>query len=305
MISIVIPTRNRAYTLEKVLPSYYNQKMVSQIVFVNDASTDQTEKVIGDISKHYPNVETALITNECKQGAAFSRNRGVNAATNEYVLFGEDDAYLEDNYCEVLLNKFKSSSDSVGIVSGRLIQLAPQEEKSLSIERFGNGNPKNHKTFNYHTCSHVADAYFERDIFLPLTHALILTKKELLKKYPYDTYYSKGNAFREESDFQMHAFTEGVKILVTNDTHCMHLHPSDVKKGGHRISHLQVLWYKIYYTHYFYRKYYKALRQKCRLPLPRSLALLTYTGIQIKEFSFAVFSFLRKKFRNQFLTRKV
>lgn len=305
MISIVIPTRNRAYTLKKVLPSYYKQKEVAQIVFVNDNSTDETVKVIDDVSKNYPKITTTIITNDKQKGASRSRNLGVDAAAQEYILFGEDDAYLSENYCEILLNKLQTSAPSVGIVSGRLVQLSPGENYFLSIHRFGNGNPKVSKTFNYHTCSHTPNAYFEGDIFLPLTHALILTTKELLKKYPYDTFYSKGNAHREESDFQMHAYTNGVDILVTNDTHCMHLHPSDVKKGGHRTSHLKILWYKIYYTNYFYKKYYRQLRKKCRLTLPRSLAVLLYTGIEIKDFSYAVFLFLRKSLRNQLLNRKV
>ncbi len=304
MISIVIPTRNRSYTLKKVLPSYYIQKHVSEIIIVDDHSTDHTKEVVDQFSGHYPNIKTKIIQNKNHQGASYSRNQGVNAASNNFILFGEDDAYLEGSYTEILLRKFQTNHTTIGIVSGRLILMYPTEDPKTSIQRFGNGNPKHKKLFHYTTCSHVPDAYFEGDVKLPLTHALILTTKELLLKFPFDIFYSKGNAYREESDFQMHAYTYGYDILVTNETHCMHLHPRDVRKGGHRIGHLKSLYYKIYYTNYFYDKYYNKLKSKDNLLLPKMMAITLYAFIQTCEFGFAVFRYLKKSFFSFFLTRK-
>ena len=294
-ITIVIPTRNRGYTLERVLPSYYQQKYVSQIVFVNDNSTDHTLNLIEKHSKLYPDIKTKVISTEEPKGSSYCRNQGAEAAVNEYVLFGEDDAYLSENYSEVLLNKLMSGMPKTGIVSGRLVLMSQGENPNQSIKRFGNGNPKKEKLFRFSTCSHVPDAYFEKDVYLPLTHALILTTKTLLLSYPFDTHYSKGNAHREESDFQMHAYTNGYDILVTNETHCMHLHPSEVKIGGNRTPPLKSLFYKIRYTNYFYDKYYDLLKKRCRLLLPKFLAKTLYAWTQATEFGFAILLFLKKK----------
>jgi len=122
-----------------------------------------------------------------------------------------------------------------------------------------------------------------------------LTKKELLQKYPYDTYYATGNAFREESDFQVNAFLNGENIIVTNDTHCMHLHPRDARVGGHHIPIFKSAWYKIYYTHYFFKKYYRQLRKKMQLPYPRWIAIIIYVLTQINELMIAAGHYIKKK----------
>ena len=46
MISLVVPTRNRAHTLRLVAPSYFEQDGIDQIVFVSDAGDDDSEAVL-------------------------------------------------------------------------------------------------------------------------------------------------------------------------------------------------------------------------------------------------------------------
>jgi len=53
MISIIIPTRNRAYTLEKVLESYYIQKNVDEIIIIDDGSNDNTEEIVKTFTKKF------------------------------------------------------------------------------------------------------------------------------------------------------------------------------------------------------------------------------------------------------------
>lgn len=53
MISIIIPTRNRAYTLEKVLESYYIQKNVDEIIIIDDGSNDNTEEIVNTFTKKF------------------------------------------------------------------------------------------------------------------------------------------------------------------------------------------------------------------------------------------------------------
>ena len=105
MITIIIPTRNRAYTLEKVAESYYQQKHVDEIIFVDDYGEDNTKEVIDNISKNYPQIPTKYIRHDKRKGAAAGRITGYTNATNDYILFGEDDAYLGKNYTDILLKK--------------------------------------------------------------------------------------------------------------------------------------------------------------------------------------------------------
>jgi glycosyltransferase involved in cell wall biosynthesis len=56
MISMVVPTRNRAATLTKVAPSYFAQEGVNELVFVDDQGSDDTEAVVGKIAALFPGV---------------------------------------------------------------------------------------------------------------------------------------------------------------------------------------------------------------------------------------------------------
>ncbi len=298
MITIVIPTRNRAYTLKSVLESYYTQRFVDQIVIVDDCSDDETKSVVDAIANRYSIIETTYMKNSERRGASFSRNAGVEKAKNAHILFGEDDAFLEGNYAEALLSRFEAGD--VDIISGRLINLYPDEKPEDGINRFGHGDSKKHNPFNFLRFAHVPDAYFEEEVQIPLTHALILTTKDLLKKFPFDPFYSQGNGFREESDFQMNAYVNGKVIVTTNATHCMHLHPENVGQGGQRSSPLKRLWYSYYYTNYFLKKYYAALKRRGSVQYPRQMAMFFYLCSLFAEYGNAFMLSFRKKLQRGF-----
>ena len=50
MITVIIPTYNRAHLLPKIIPSYLQQR-VSKIIIVDDASTDNTQEVVRELVK--------------------------------------------------------------------------------------------------------------------------------------------------------------------------------------------------------------------------------------------------------------
>lgn len=281
MITIIIPTRNRAYTLEKVAESYYQQKHVNEIIFVDDCGEDNTKEIIDNVAKNYPQITTEYISHESRKGAAGGRITGYTNATNEYVLFGEDDAYLEQNYTEILLSKIKESN-TIGLVSGRIIYLQVNEKNDIALKRFGLGkegvDPFNKIKFGWNS-----NAYIDKDTNVPMTHALFLTKKSLLEELSYDEFYSKGNGYREESDFQLNAFSKGWDIVITNDTHCFHLHKDDVSSGGQRVDIYKQLYWNIYYTKYFYDKYFDIVKNKCDISYSKNIALILFTAQQFYE----------------------
>jgi hypothetical protein len=49
---------------------------------------------------------------------------------------------------------------------------------------------------------------------------------------------------------------------MTNDTHSVHLHPSEVQRGGQRVRNLAKLYWSLYYTSYFFKKYYKPIMER-------------------------------------------
>ena len=214
MITLIVPTFNRAYALEQVLDTFYTQESVSEIIFIDDCSSDNTKDVIDRFSIKFPKIATLYFRNSENQGASFGRKLGYQKSSNEYVMYCDDDEFLGPLYAKTCLNKLIDLDADV--VSGRHFYRDPGENFSDSIKRFGNGLSEG-SVFDKYRFQIKTDMVHTEDIEVPFTHAIFLTKKSLLEKYSFDTFYSKGNGFREESDFQLNLFCNGGKILVTNE----------------------------------------------------------------------------------------
>jgi glycosyltransferase involved in cell wall biosynthesis len=278
MITIVIPTRNRAYTLEKVADSYYTQMHVNEIIIVDDCGQDNTSVFVESLQAKYPHIHTKYIKHAERRGAAACRTTGYTRASNEYILFGEDDAYIEENYTVTLLKRIASNS-RLGLVSGRIIYLQQNETPQEAILRFGDGI-ENKTYLNLINLSINRDARQKGDFLVPFTHALFMTKKSLLELFQYDQFYSKGNGFREETDYQLNLFTNSYQLLVTNDTHCFHFHLRDVVSGGQRISRLSRFYWAVIYTNYMYDKYFDKLRENLGIAYSKKIAKILFAVSQ-------------------------
>ena len=278
MITMVIPTRDRAHTLRQVAPSYFRQDGVSELVFVIDAGTDDTASVIEGIARQFPDIITKILCNRTRMGASQSRNLGVAEATNEFILFCDDDEYLEPSYAQTCLRKLLKSDS--GAVSGRRVYMLERESPEEAVRRFANGMRKT-KPFQRLLCEYVNGAEFGGDIRLPFTNAVILTHRSLLLRFPFDPHYARGNGYREETDYQMNLFVHDYPILVTNAVHSIHLHASQIRRGGQVVPRWRRVYWSVYYTRYFYKKYYAAYAARAGLRLPRWLAVAAFAGFAV------------------------
>lgn len=162
-------------------------------------------------------------------------------------------------------------------MSGRRIYLRSGETRSQALARFGSGLRRG-KPFRPLLCEYVNGARFAGDVALPITNAVILTRKRLLLEFPFDGRYARGNGYREESDFQMNLFVNGFDIYATNECHSFHLPLSQVRTGGQRTRPLFRLYWSIYYTSYFFAKYYARYAARLGLKSPRWLALAAFAA---------------------------
>jgi glycosyltransferase involved in cell wall biosynthesis len=277
-ISLVVPTRNRAYTLRVVAPGWYEQAGIDEIIIVDDAGSDDTPALVASLAAKYPHVRTSLLRNPVRAGASESRNRGAAAAKNEFVLFCDDDMHLERNYAQTCLRKLLERE--AGAVSGRLVYLYPAESPEEALKRFGSGT-RAVEMFRRLTCLVVHEASSPGDVEQPLTNPVILTRKELLKRFGFDRYYARGNGYREESDFQMNLFVNGFPIIVTNECHSFHVNNVQVKTGGQRVDRWQKAFWTIFYTNYFFGKYWSRYAPRVGLKVSRYPAVAAFAAYYI------------------------
>ena len=273
MISMVIATRNRAYTLRRVANTFFNQNDVSEIIFICDDCKDDTAQSLREIGKDYPSVKLVVVENEQHLGQAESRNRGMAHATGQYILFCDDDEYMQEDYARTCLVKLRQYG--AGAVAGRRIYLRTGESCEDALARFGNGM-RNVRPFYYLLCEYVNSARFEGDISLPLTNSIMLTERTTALQNPFDPFYSTGNGYREESDFQMRLFLKDMPNYTTNDTHTFHLPLTETRTVGQRVNRLRKVIWSWAYTRYFFGKYYKDYAKKASIRMPMAAALCWY-----------------------------
>ena len=86
-VSAVIPAYNAAETIERALDSVYAQTYgnIVEIIVVDDGSVDNTAQIVRD---KYPG---ATLIQQENTGSSVARNRGVEAASGEYIAFLDDD----------------------------------------------------------------------------------------------------------------------------------------------------------------------------------------------------------------------
>lgn len=94
LISIIIPTYNRAHLISNALDSIIDQTYTLwECIIVDDGSTDNTEQVIQVYSEKHPNIR--LIKLQHNGNANIARNKGIKEARGRYIsMLDSDDIYL-------------------------------------------------------------------------------------------------------------------------------------------------------------------------------------------------------------------
>jgi len=119
LVSIVVPTYNRASRLEKIVAFLAQQHtdFEYEVIFSDDGSTDNTLEICKEISQKYKHI---YYTTGKHQGINTARNRGILAARGRFIAFTDDDCEPDRNWLQNLIKPFSYGKDVVG-VEGRIV----------------------------------------------------------------------------------------------------------------------------------------------------------------------------------------
>lgn len=116
-VTVIIPAYNAEKTIENLLRSLSNQtfsKEKTEIIVVNDCSTDNTLKILSDLQKEF---SFTLISHETNKGLATTRNTGIKNSTGKIVIFIDADMTVSEEYIENHVN-FHNNQNVMGVVGG-------------------------------------------------------------------------------------------------------------------------------------------------------------------------------------------
>lgn len=127
-VTVAICTHNRAKdtgeAIESVLAQSFDKEEI-EIVVIDNRSTDNTAEVVLNLRElHGRRIRYFL---EKKLGLSVARNRAIQEAYGEYILFLDDDALASYDWIQRIVDVFESDS-SIGCVGGKIDPIWETEE---------------------------------------------------------------------------------------------------------------------------------------------------------------------------------
>lgn len=237
LVSVVIPTYNRAHILEKTIPSYL-QPEVSELIIINDNSSDNTKEILSKIQKTDSRIH--IINNQKNIKQTGCKNIGIDFAKNDFIYFGDDDSYITDGSIKNLLQViFEKKCD---IASARALYLKENQSEDELYESYNK--------FAYVTSDLVDMKKFRINFTLltkypievPFSQACFLVSRNLANQVKFSQLYI-GNCFREETDFLIRCTRQGAKNFYTSSACQINLPRSLATGGAHQAGTLMNITY--------------------------------------------------------------
>jgi glycosyltransferase involved in cell wall biosynthesis len=203
LVSIIIPNRNGGNTIRKTLQKAAAsvEKHRFEIIVVDDCSDDNSSEEISAAEKSMrahisPFANFADFTvkrNKRQRGASFSRNIGIRAAKGKFLIFIDNDVFLEKKTGEKLVSKM--------------------ENHDISFPKIVFENKR------------VMYPLINNEECYPMISACFAVKKDSLKNgFAFDEKYE---TYLEDSDFFIRAGKAGLSAVYAKDALAVHGIPKD------------------------------------------------------------------------------
>lgn len=113
LVSIIIPTYNRAHIIVETLDSIKSQTFENwECIVVDDGSTDNTKEVLENYSKNDKRFIYIKRPSNLIKGANACRNYGFKLSQGQYINWFDSDDIMHSNKLEVQLELLKKNTDS-------------------------------------------------------------------------------------------------------------------------------------------------------------------------------------------------
>jgi glycosyltransferase involved in cell wall biosynthesis len=155
LVSIIVPTRNRARLLTRLLESFASLRYPAwEGIVVDDGSTDDTSRVVERFRASGLPL-TYLYQPWSKMGAA--RNLGLERACGSIVAFTDDDCLVAPCWLDAIARAFEEHPAALGVQGKTVTDRAAMTPFTRQIEQLQGGNP-------YRTCNIAYRAEVLRDL---------------------------------------------------------------------------------------------------------------------------------------------
>lgn len=160
VVSIIVPVFNCESYLEKCLDSILNQTYKNlEIIVINDGSTDNSGRII---RKYADNNTNILPLDQKNSGVSAARNRGIEKASGEYLLFVDGDDYLGLEYVKSLVDAAQENASGLVICGCTMVDQEGKIIQKIIPETYKKGEQEEWAYRLSSVCSHL----YKRQLWL-------------------------------------------------------------------------------------------------------------------------------------------
>lgn len=111
-LSVIIPFYNVEQYIGECAKSILSQANdFTQVIFVDDGSTDRSAKIVQQYIELYDKPNIVFEREPYNRGISKARNIGLESACGEYVAWIDGDDYVSDKFIEVIMANLKTERD--------------------------------------------------------------------------------------------------------------------------------------------------------------------------------------------------
>jgi glycosyltransferase involved in cell wall biosynthesis len=162
LVSIILPTFNRAKYIERSIKSILNQTYTNfEFIIIDDGSTDNTDEILSSF-----NEDRIKIIKGPHKGASAARNSGIQISKGDYLAFQDSDDEWMLNKLEEQLDIFQNIDREVGVVYADMLRIKDTDEEYWSSPDISLGELINPVTLDYQAYGiGIGSAMIKRECF--------------------------------------------------------------------------------------------------------------------------------------------
>ena len=136
LVSIIVPVYNSEKTLVRCIKSILNQQYQNtEIILVNDGSTDNSLKICQEYAKDDPRI----IVIDKQNKVSDTRNTGISHASGKYLQFVDSDDWIAENATKALVDRIQETNCDM-VISGfyRVINGKKSKKSHITTDKVMN-----------------------------------------------------------------------------------------------------------------------------------------------------------------------
>jgi glycosyltransferase involved in cell wall biosynthesis len=134
MVSVILPTHNRADILSRAIKSALEQSYEDiELIIVDDFSTDETKSVI----ETFKDARIRYVRLDRVSGGSAARNVGIDLSRGEFIAFLDDDDEWLPEKIEKQMEKFKQGAQDLGLIYTGAIIITPDIKEEIVTPKIG------------------------------------------------------------------------------------------------------------------------------------------------------------------------